>query len=164
MKTCFKCQRELPLSGFYKHKQMADGHLNKCKKCTKKDAYQYRQDNLERIKKYDRNRPNAAERNGKFKCAEKERLKDPDARKRRAEIKKRWIENNVIKRAAHIIAGNAVRDGKLIKQPCEVCGEVKVEAHHPDYEKPLGVNWLCTSCHVEIHKKARESERIKIED
>jgi len=38
MKKCFKCGVEKPLEDFYKHKKMEDGHLGKCKTCTKNDS------------------------------------------------------------------------------------------------------------------------------
>ena len=39
-KKCFKCDNILPLDMFYKHSGMTDGHLNKCKICTKNDEHQ----------------------------------------------------------------------------------------------------------------------------
>jgi hypothetical protein len=37
-KVCFKCNLEKNLENFYKHKQMPDGRVNKCKECNKKDV------------------------------------------------------------------------------------------------------------------------------
>lgn len=45
----------------------------------------------------------------------------------------------------------AIRTGKLVKQPCEVCSEPNVEAHHDDYAKPYDVRWLCKACHADYH-------------
>lgn len=46
----------------------------------------------------------------------------------------------------------AVRYGHLQKKPCEVCGEVRVDAHHDDYSKPLQVRWLCRKHHKAEHR------------
>lgn len=37
-KICFRCGIEQPLTEYYRHPRMADGHLNKCKTCTKSDS------------------------------------------------------------------------------------------------------------------------------
>jgi hypothetical protein len=36
-KICFRCDTRKPVGRFYAHPRMADGHLNKCKTCTKRD-------------------------------------------------------------------------------------------------------------------------------
>lgn len=38
VKQCFKCGQLKDLTQFYKHNQMKDGHLNKCKSCAKNDV------------------------------------------------------------------------------------------------------------------------------
>src|SRR5690606_109968 len=49
------------------------------------------------------------------------------------------------KSASRAVTQRAIRSGHLLKQPCEVCGKMKVDAHHDDYAKPLEVRWLCRS-------------------
>lgn len=61
-KVCKKCGRALPISEFYVHKQMGDGHLSFCKECVRARVHKHRENNIERIREYDRNRPNKKER------------------------------------------------------------------------------------------------------
>jgi hypothetical protein len=67
---------------------------------------------------------------------------------------KKWKEKYPDRNKAHKIVFSAIRNKTLIKKPC-FCGELKSEAHHPDYSKPLDVVWLCKKHHVEADKKRR---------
>lgn len=50
MKICFCCNETKELDLFPTHKQMADGHLNKCKACIKEYSAEYYQNNKEHLK------------------------------------------------------------------------------------------------------------------
>jgi hypothetical protein len=65
--------------------------------------------------------------------------------------KKEWWEKNRDRLRVKERVKYSLKVGKLVKTPCMVCGEVKVEGHHPDYSRPLEVVWLCRAHHKEIH-------------
>ena len=67
----------------------------------------------------------------------------------------KYRKNHPEIRKAHIAATNAIHAGKILKQPCEVCGENNSQAHHDDYSKPLIVRWLCVKHHQEHHLSMR---------
>lgn len=141
MKKCFKCLKDLPLSEFYKHVSMSDGHLNKCKSCTKNDVSKHRQDNLEYIREYDRMRSS-----------------QPHRLEKNKQVTEAWRVSHPKRRSAQITLGNAVRRGLVKKCPCMVCG-AKAEAHHPDYDRPLDVVWLCRSHHMQAHALVHEYKK-----
>jgi hypothetical protein len=49
-------------------------------------------------------------------------------------------------------AGSYVRRGHITVKPCEICGET-AEMHHPDYNDPTRVEWLCREHHLELHQE-----------
>ena len=157
-KVCFKCNVLKPLSDFYKHKQMGDGHLNKCKSCTKKDVHNYREDNLEKIREYDRNRPNHEERLKR----NKEYAKTEKGKEVSAKGLKNYRRKHVDRHRAKALFWYALRDGKVIRPDrCQHCNvECVPQGHHNDYSKPLDVVWVCVPCHTEFHTRVKELERV----
>jgi hypothetical protein len=50
------------------------------------------------------------------------------------------------------------KKGVLKKKPCDMCGNEDSEKHHPDYNKPLEVRWLCRVCHLDHHRFLAEGD------
>ncbi len=87
---------------------------------------------------------------------EKEYFKNPEKREQR-NAKMRDYTKSPITRPHHKArwaVHRALVAGKIVRQPCEVCGALPSEAHHEDYSRALAVRWLCKPHHVEAHAKA----------
>lgn len=151
MKLCFKCKIEKPLLAFYRHAQMADGHLSKCKECTKADSRQNHRDNLaDPIRRVHYRKMNR-EKIARYRKLGIAVSNGPGSN----EIKRRWAKRNAHKVKAERKACVAQRRG-LLEAPvsCQHCGKTnKLQKHHPDYSRPLFVLWLCTKCHGIEHQK-----------
>ena len=64
----------------------------------------------------------------------------------------RWRARNPQAASAHRAVQLAVRTGRLVPGPCEVCGRPDTEGHHDDYAAPLVVRWLCRPHHRALHR------------
>lgn len=152
---CKGCGLEKDPSLFYASSR------SKCKECVKDRVRKHREDNLERIQEYDRNRPNAEARKKRDIERVKERRSngDPIIDK----TKSNWANRNPEKRTAQYAVSNAIRDGKLFrKTECEHCSlSGKIQAHHWSYmpEHRLDVIWLCTKCHGAEHRRLNDLGR-----
>lgn len=47
-----------------------------------------------------------------------------------------------------------LKRGKLTREPCRECGAEPAQMHHPDYNDPRRVEWLCRPCHLALHEEA----------
>jgi lipopolysaccharide biosynthesis regulator YciM len=126
VKPCNQCGETKPLTDFYKN----TGY--RCKVCHKAA-----------VKLRSRTNPAVQEYKRQF-------SKRPEVRARHAIFAKRWKDLNPVARKAQNKVSNSIRDGKLTRKPCSICGGT-AHAHHPDYSKPLDVVWLCPLHHQRLH-------------
>jgi hypothetical protein len=132
-KRCFKCGRVKRLDLFYRHRETSDGHLGKCKACTRRDVKRRYYDPESRIKliEYERRREQGPERKKKkILYARNHRRKHPGKTRAREAVRR------------------AIVAGRIQRGVCEICGNPQVEAHHTDYRRRLDVKWLCRRHHM----------------
>lgn len=143
---CPKCKHKIYMREWYRRNKERGREI----------ARESRARNLEKVQARDRNRLNKKER---VAAAREYARLHPEII---AQGNKTYRERYPEKRRAHIAAGNAIRDGRLVPQPCVMCGEEdKPHAHHDDYSKPLEVRWLCQACHIAYHVALREIARYR---
>ena len=81
----------------------------------------------------------------------------PEAKARHA-AQVAWRECNPQAYWAHAALRSGIRRGLVTPEPCVICGEPKAEAHHPDYDRPLAVQWLCRQHHKQAHAEQRRGK------
>jgi hypothetical protein len=147
-KTCKKCGVEKALDAFY-------ANDNSCKECRKAAVKANRTANIERYRAFDRARASLPHR-----VAAREAYQETGAyRASHAAANRRYFEAYPERNRARVMVNNAIRDRRLHKAPCLICGSTEVEGHHPDYSAPLDVVWLCKPHHDETHALVAEVQQ-----
>lgn len=151
-KVCRTCNKEKHFDAFGNRPDSKDGKVNQCRDCRKqylKEYYGTERGRLALIKQREKYRETDHGKRAikRFQESEKGRTMQRKSSRRQA---LRWPE----KTKARSFTNHAIRDKRLMRGPCEICGvDSPIEAHHEDYSKPLLVNWLCVKHHRELHQK-----------
>ena len=135
IKKCIGCGDVKPLEDFKKRIDSTDGRRNKCKACINLyESVRYRE-NIEYYTEYYRKKQRKPERK---------------------KYNREWMKKYRIKKPERFMAydktHSAIREGRLIKEPCSECGSIEVQAHHESYLNPLDVVWLCHRHHALLHR------------
>lgn len=159
-KTCFKCKTTKPLTEYYKHKDMSDGHINKCKVCTRNDNKScngiHKRVCKICTKQFNTNAGEIAKGGGKC-CSMKCRNKYLNLHIKREEQSPNWKGDNVGKAALH----GWVERNKGKPRKCEHCQTTKTKQYDwanvsQEYKRELDdFIRLCRSCHAKYDYKTR---------
>lgn len=146
MKSCSKCKKEKEAVEFYKDKRNSDGLYSACKSCYR--VYKKRVLSPEEYEIF----------KVKHRAYVKAWSKTHSRRYKDKKYSSKYIKEYFLrsplhmeKRKVRLKLTKEIRAGRVIRRPCEKCGEPKSHGHHEDYSKPLDVVWLCPLHHKERH-------------
>lgn len=144
VKTCRECGTEKPLADFHRSKQARDGYLARCRECVNAKKREWAKNNREKINEWKR-RWRRSSRSG-------------------AESASRWYYANKHKALAQRRLHRALARGALVRpSACDRCHRRgDVHGHHPDYDKPLEVDWLCPKCHRAVHAEEAQHAQEQV--
>lgn len=146
VRTCTQCGLSKSPDDFYM--ACTGVPMAACKECHKKSVRANRANRAEQYAKYERTRANDPSRvNARLEYARTAGGKDAHIRANRE-----YRRRSPLKASAHRKVALALKKNLLTRQPCEVCGDARSQAHHDDYGKPLEVRWLCGPHHAEWHR------------
>ena len=143
MKVCFKCGVSKELSDFYTHPRMDDGHLGKCKECTKKDAKEYYDSNIEDIRVRQKKQRNQS-RNIKIR-----KLYRKSHREQRRTSDNKYYMRNKDKFVVHRRKRRALKKG------------VRHEDYNDNYIFERD-GWICGICGRKINKRLKYPNRLSV--
>lgn len=143
-KVCTFCNESKPLEAFYINRATADGLSSRCKACLREISR----------KKSSAGKP-ADWKKKTSNILDYQRKWRSENRARCQEYKEKFLLKNPIRARVKNATRYAIKIGRLIRQPCYVCGAENAHAHHHDYTQPLDVVWLCKTHHAELHDNLR---------
>ena len=146
MPKCKVCSKTESETEFYK------GVATYCKDHWKEKVRNNRSANSDYYKEFDRNRANLPHR---IEARETYR-KTIAFKESHIEANEKYRKSNPNKKYAQGAVSKAVIAGKIKRLPCFICGNEATEGHHPNYDSPIDVIWLCDKHHKETHVLARE--------
>jgi hypothetical protein len=135
MKRCFKCGIEKELSEFYAHPRMGDGHLNKCKQCTKNDVHNNYRKNIQNPEWHQKEKDRGVEKYHRLGYSESQKQTPEEKKKVMQNYKQRYPEKQIAK----ILSGS-------VEVP------LGLEKHHWSYRKENARDVIFLS--VRDHKTA----------
>jgi hypothetical protein len=146
---CPRCERWLPRGAYSTEPRRPNGLDGRCKECRRTLRKKRRDETRDHVR--EQGRRYYREKGGKEKARVAYR-KDP---RRYITIVRASEARYPEKRKARTAAYHARQAGVLdVPAKCSRCGraDLQIEGHHPNYSRPLDVEWLCTVCHGQEHR------------